>query len=312
MTSRPKSRNSGRMPGRAVSPFQSAAANASLEAGALRLLKGLSAQGAYASPDSLDDGGALNVFSSPKGVSLRSGRASAGDAREIVAHGLAEWTGGEVSGRQRLTLTDAGRAHLLRAMARPGTDPFLAQHRRLEPRDVEVAGVTRTVTVDRDENPLAWLATRKSADGSSLLHPDQLEAGERLRRDLTLAQMLPRVTANWDISLANADRSGAPMTYSDAVIAARQRAENALRSVGPEFAGLLMDVCGFLKGLELVETERRWPRRSAKLVLALALSALARHYGIEAQAQGPARSGHVRHWGAGDYRPVINPPEPGE
>ncbi len=119
--------------------------------------------------------------------------------------------------------------------------------------------------------------------------------------------MLPRVSANWDPGLGGGDRHSAPLTYSETVIAARQRADQAFRAVGPEFSGLLMDVCGFLKGLELIESERRWPRRSAKLVLELALSALARHYGLEMQASGPKKSRGVQHWGSAGYRPVINP-----
>jgi hypothetical protein len=83
------------------------------------------------------------------------------------------------------------------------------------------------------------------------------------------------------------------------VIAARQKVRHALTAVGPEFAGLLLDVCCFLKGLEEVERERRWPPRSAKVVLQLGLDRLARHYGLTAQAHGPARA-PARTWLAED------------
>jgi len=86
-------------------------------------------------------------------------------------------------------------------------------------------------------------------------------------------------------------------------LAARQRVEKAMQAVGPEFSGLLLDVCGFLKGLETIVSERQWPRRSARIVLDLALARLARHYGMKReQAGAPAP---LRHWGTQDFRPAI-------
>jgi hypothetical protein len=92
------------------------------------------------------------------------------------------------------------------------------------------------------------------------------------------------------------ERAGA---FTDTVIAARQSVHQALDAVGPEFAGLLLDICCFLKGLEDIERERAWPARSGKVVLQLALARLARHYGYSDRARGPARA-PVRTWLADD------------
>jgi hypothetical protein len=86
---------------------------------------------------------------------------------------------------------------------------------------------------------------------------------------------------------------------TDLIVASRQRVQLAVQACGPEFSGLLMDVCCFLRGLEDVERERGWPPRSAKVVLQLALDKLARHYGLASDARAEA-SAHVRTWLASD------------
>jgi hypothetical protein len=94
-------------------------------------------------------------------------------------------------------------------------------------------------------------------------------------------------------------QGGGAGEMTDLIVASRQRVRLAMEACGPEFSGLLMDVCCFLRGLEEVERERGWPLRSAKIVLHLALDRLARHYGLRDEARGDA-SARVRVWLAGD------------
>ena len=156
------------------------------------------------------------------------------------------------------------------------------------------------------ESPLFWLARRKDRDGRPFILPGQLLAGERLRADFTRAGLTPRMTANWTAPVEQARRGGNDgIVFADAVLAAKVRLARTLDAVGPEFAGLLLDTCCFLKGLETVERERGWPPRTARVVLSLALDRLVRHYGIESEARGPARSG-TRAWQADDARPTMD------
>ena len=126
-------------------------------------------------------------------------------------------------------------------------DAFRARHLELARRK---SRRRRAVTVDDAESPLAWLARRKGRDGRALIEPMQLLAGERLRAEFTRAQLMPRVTSNWTPAVADGARGASPATFTDAVLAARQRVRHALDAVGPEFSGLLIDVCCFLKGLD--------------------------------------------------------------
>ena len=183
-------------------------------------------------------------------------------------------------------------------------DRFRARHLDLAQRQVEGPNGAAGVTVDEGESPLAWLARRKGRDGRALIEPVQLLAGERLRAEFTRAQLMPRITSNWSASVADGPRGASPPTFTEAVTAARQRVRQALDAVGPEFAGLLLDVCCFLKGLADVERERCWPSRSGKVVLQLGLDRLARHYGLGAVARGLPR-GEVRTWLAPDAAFVV-------
>jgi hypothetical protein len=203
-----------------------------------------------------------------------------------------------------------------KAAGTPGRDseqdaaigPHRSQHLALTRRVVATEGSHAEVFVDESESPLGWLARRRGRAGRSLIDPHQLLAGERLRADFTRAHMMPRTTSNWEMSVPLGSRNGnggAAGHFSDGMIAARQRVRQALTAAGPEFAGLLLDVCCFLKGLEDVERTRGWPARSAKVVLQLALDSLARHYGLTAQASGRAQA-RVRTWLADDASFVVD------
>ncbi len=161
------------------------------------------------------------------------------------------------------------------------------------------------------ESPIAWLRRRLDRDGKPMISPEQFEAGERLRTDLWLAGLTPKVTQSWSgIPAAKGGARGAPggsASMTETLVAARQRVNRALAAIEPEFANLLLDVCGFLKGLEEIETSQSWPQRSAKLMLQTALTALARHYGLlppkDAETLWRDR---LRHSGADDYRPTLD------
>ncbi|MGN6461126.1 MAG: DUF6456 domain-containing protein [Pseudolabrys sp.] len=176
--------------------------------------------------------------------------------------------------------------------AAPIIDTPRAQHLAVAQAQLRDAEGARTVTINEAESALGWLARRKGRDGRPLIEPVQLLAGERLRADFTRAHLMPRMGADWSMQVRGTRRDG---HITDVMVAARQRVENALNAVGPEFSGLLLDICCFLKMLADVERERGWPTRSGKVILQLGLDRLARHYGYESEAHGRAQAS-VRTW----------------
>ncbi len=209
----------------------------------------------------------------------------------------------------KVVLSPAGAAWLRRQQA--GADAFRAQHQMQTTVQRKIAGVKRPVTINEGESPLGWLRRRKDRTGAPLISEFQFQAGERLRADFWRAQMTPRVTQSWSMT-ASSRRSrraapGSSVELADAVIAAKRRVQQALEAVGPELAGVLIDVCCHLKGLEEAEKAAGWPQRSGKVVLQLALSRLARHYGYvsEPELARPLLR-RMQHWGSDDYRPVID------
>ncbi|MGB6915597.1 MAG: DUF6456 domain-containing protein [Pseudolabrys sp.] len=184
----------------------------------------------------------------------------------------------------------------------PIVGAFRAQHLVLSQRQIVIDLGRVSVVVDEIESPISWLARRRGRDGRPLIEVHQLQSGERLRADFTRALLMPRTISNWSNPLAAARHGGGTEradSLTETIVAARQRVRHALDAVGPEFSGLLVDVCCFLKGLEGIERERAWPARSGKIVLQLALDRLARHYGYASQTRGPVRA-KVRTWLADD------------
>ena len=196
----------------------------------------------------------------------------------------------------------------MKKVRKPAAKEFLSQHGVSRARSETVHIAPDAKLVNESESPLAWLARRKDTNGKPMIDAVQFAAGERLRADFTRAAMTPRIGANLTSPVAHGRRGGGgenAANFSDLVIAAKERLDHALDAVGPEFSGLLLDVCCFLKGLETVEHERSWPRRTSKIVLGLALDRLARHYGLTTKIIGKHRV-PLRAWQAEDARPTMD------
>jgi hypothetical protein len=216
----------------------------------------------------------------------QSGRVKTG-APYVAAFRARGWIDPLPPPEAALVLSKAGRAWILGEL---GVDAFAAQHRTLRVRAIRDDSGEETIVAENDaESPLGWLKSRGAISDA------QFEAGERLRRDYTIARLEPRMCIDLTapVVLGSGGAANAAV-MPDAVLAAKQRFAKAMSAVGPGLSDLLFDMCCALRGLESIEQDKRWPRRSGKVVLGLALDRLATHYGLNHNAPKP----RLRSWSA--------------
>ncbi|MEM6711506.1 MAG: DUF6456 domain-containing protein [Pseudomonadota bacterium] len=128
---------------------------------------------------------------------------------------------------------------------------------------------------------------RPRKDESRLLDAPHVAAARKFQVDLSRSGLRQRTTQSWSLaSMARGGKgAGSPVSQEPvAMLDARDRVNKACVFVGPELSGLLIDICLYEKSLEIVEQERHWPKRSGKVVVSVALNALARYYGLTTAA----------------------------
>lgn len=208
----------------------------------------------------------------------------------------------------RMRLASAGLKALRKALSHPTADGIGPRKRSGRSAKANKPARAKASEHALPDTPLAWLRRRKDKDGQPLITDAQFTAGERLAADYRRAHISRRITSDWSgVAASRQSRRGAPdagVELSDAAVAARERLNRAIAAVGSELAGILIDVCCYETGLEAAERAEGWPQRAAKVVLQLALTALARHYGLIAPERSPFA--RLRHWGDEDYRPGLD------
>jgi hypothetical protein len=150
------------------------------------------------------------------------------------------------------------------------------------------------------------VVNRLSGSGEkNFLKPHHLLAAERFETLVRRAQLTPRVTMSYRQTRVGGQRNAGNSAeeMSESAAEARLRLSRLAGQIPSDCWNVLIDVCGFGKGLQLIETERRWPRRSAKLVLRIALEQLAQNFGLCAQATGSEKT-RYQNW-LGERLPLI-------
>ncbi|MEP7240813.1 MAG: DUF6456 domain-containing protein, partial [Devosia sp.] len=201
---------------------------------------------------------------------------------------------GAIAGNDReCTANRDTRAWLRRAML--DADNLAAQHRT-------DTTSREGVLVNLAESPLARLGAA-TGGAEAFLDRHHVEAGERVRRLVERAGLQPRLTMTYSADRMVGSGARAPNDISDLAADARKELDRIHDALPAECAGVVLDVCGWLKGLQEVERERGWPRRSAKLVLRIGLEQVAQHYGLGPFAVG-APTHRSRRWMEQGARPT--------
>jgi hypothetical protein len=141
-------------------------------------------------------------------------------------------------------------------------------------------------SINRNESPLSRLL----AADPDFLSSHHVETAERVRALVERAQLLHRTTMSYTPVVTGKTNAHGSADVSDLAIDARKKISDIYALLPRDCAGAIVDVCGFMKGLHQLESERGWPRRSAKIVLRIGLEQLAQHYGIGEVAIGRSRA----------------------
>ncbi len=193
----------------------------------------------------------------------------------------------------RGTCWPAGEARAWLRRQQAGSDGFAAQHRHLVPGP---EGSRRDLECD----PIGKLA--RSA-GGGFLEPHHVEAGKRVSLWGARAELRQRVTMSYDPAQIGGRRRGAGADIADMAVEARKSLARLYAELPRDCAETIIDVCVFEKGLQVIEAERGWPRRSAKLVLRIGLDRLAETLGLTSRAEGRA-SARLTAWLDEDFAPT--------
>jgi hypothetical protein len=139
------------------------------------------------------------------------------------------------------------------------------------------APLPRSVQVNLAESPLGWLRAR------GFVSERLFCAGENLRTDYDQAGLSACITMVWDAAPSGrTGRSGNEAEQeTHAQIDAKRRFEGAISHAGPCFTDILWRVVCACEPLPQIEERFGWPKRSARVVLSLALDRVADYYCIQ-------------------------------
>jgi hypothetical protein len=176
-------------------------------------------------------------------------------------------------------------------IARPEARAWLKRKRLAKAQSEAMKNVANTATAIISANDtitrLAKVPCKAVKGEGAFLAPHHVETANRISALVQKAQIRAHITQNLDaLAMPKQSGNGSAAEIGDFAMDCRNQLTALLDILPNDCARVLLDVCGFDKGLQQIEFEMQWPRRSAKLVLRMALDHAANHWRIDAVAQG--------------------------
>jgi len=139
-----------------------------------------------------------------------------------------------------------------------------------------------------DNDTIIRLPRRSKGEDAAFLAAHHVVVANRVSSLILKSQLRPSVTQNLSVLRQSAQSSKCGgVDLCDMALDCRRRLDQLTNQLPKDCASVVVDICGFGKGLQQIEFERRWPRRSAKLVLRMGLDHAANFWRIGSQAIGP-------------------------
>jgi len=127
-----------------------------------------------------------------------------------------------------------------------------------------------------------WLLSRRNKDGEPFLKPFEKQALELLITDYENSYKEQRTTMNWngflECTYNHKSKNSDNCTLHGSRLNAQERLKNAIMSMGPGLADVVVKSCIKTEKLSDIEKEMGWCPRSAKTVLKIALQRLSEFY----------------------------------
>ncbi len=206
-------------------------------------------------------------------------RLNAAEAKKACSEGVLD-----AQNRHTLCTNAQSRAWLSRQRAGDDDEAYAAQHCDIQTVHlIDQNGKFFKARKNTTVSPLAWLRRRSGTNSTPFLTAAEFAAAERLREDYERSSLAQKLCANWDAPARSSTASGprnAVLDAADSALAAKDRFMEALNALGPGLDDIVFSLCIRETNLEGLEKSRKWPKRTAKIVLKLALDRLARHYGL--------------------------------